>query len=317
VQLTDGETAQQVWSERYEKTAGDMYTFQNEVTGRVARALNLELKEAMSRQAARGPVSDLGAADLALRAWAELWTRRQSPKTNAAALAHVARALELDPENAEAYGVAAYAYARAATYGWGMPREEAIRKGIASGERAVALDSKNADAFYALAFVYVQAGDTLKSQEMLRQSIAINRNHAPAYFFYGLNLIRLGHPRETISWVERAFALSPRDPLRSVWYGAIARAHVAVGDDALAVEAAEKGIASNRNHAHNHAVLAGALANLGRMAEAKAALEELQRVQPGISVSRYWRTIASDDPVARKTNERLMAGLRKAGLPEE
>ena len=38
VQLTDGQTGQQVWSERYEKSAGDMYAFQNEVTGRVARA---------------------------------------------------------------------------------------------------------------------------------------------------------------------------------------------------------------------------------------------------------------------------------------
>ena len=55
---------QQVWSERYQKSVGDMYAFQDEVTGRVARALNLELKDALSRRAARGTAGDLDANDL-------------------------------------------------------------------------------------------------------------------------------------------------------------------------------------------------------------------------------------------------------------
>ena len=94
MQLTDGATGQQIWSERYERTAGDIYTFQNEVTGRVARALNLELKETVSRQAARGTVGDLDAADFALRAWAELWTKPQSPATNKVASEYKARLVD-------------------------------------------------------------------------------------------------------------------------------------------------------------------------------------------------------------------------------
>lgn len=316
VQLIDGETGQQVWSERYEKAAGDMYTFQNEVTGRIARALNLELKDALSRQAARGRPGDLDSADLALRAWAQLWTKPQSPTTNAAALTYVERALAIDPDNAEALGVQAYAYARAATYGWGEgSRVDLIRKGITAGERSIALDPKNADAVYALGFLYFIAGETARSQEMLRQCIALNRNHAPAYFFSGINLLRLGHPRDAILWIERAFALSPRDPLRSVWYGTIARARVALGEDAAAIEAANKGIAANANHSHNYAALAAALAHLGRMNEARVAIEAFKRVQPGITISRYQHNVAGDDPIAQKTYERLMSGLLKAGLP--
>ncbi len=316
VQLTDGESGQQVWSERYERTAGDMYTFQNEVTGRVARALNLELKEAMSRQVARGGAENLDANDLALRAWAELWTKPQKPETNRAALDYADRALQLDPENAEALGVAAYAYARAATYGWDMSREEAVKKGIAAGEKSVALDPRNADAVYALGFLYYRMGDTQKSQEMMRQCIALNRNHAPAYFFSGINLIRLGQPREAIQWVERAFALSPRDPLRSVWYGTIGRAQVAIGEDAQAVETAQKGIAANSKHTHNYAVLASAFAHLGKSKKAMAALEKFKELRPGISLSRYSDQVASSDPVALKTYQRHLDGLRKAGLSD-
>jgi adenylate cyclase len=316
VQLVDGESGQQVWSERYEKSADDMYAFQNEVTGRIARALNLELKEASSRKAARSRAGNLDADDYALRAWAEIWTKPQSRATNDAALDFVKKALALDPANAEAHGVAAYAYARAATYGWGFPRAEAIRLGIAAGEKAIALDPKNADALYGLGFLYTIAGDVPKSQGLMRQVIEINRNHAPAYFFYGQNLVRLGQPRDAIAWIERAFALSPRDPLRSVFYSGIARARIAAGEDALAIEAARQGIAANRDHAHNHAVLTAALAHLGRMDEAKAALAEFLRVQPGITVARYRRNVTSNEPVAVKTYARLMAGLAKAGLPE-
>ena len=316
VQLTDGGTGQQVWSERYERAAHDMYAFQNEVTGRVARTLNLELKDAESRQAARGDAGNADAADLALRAWAELWTKPQTRETNDAALAYVARALEIDADNAEASGVAAYAYARAATYDWGMSREEAIRAGMMAAERSLSVDPKNADTVYALGFLHYLAGDTVRSQEQMRQCIELNRNHAPAYFFSGLNLIRLGRPGEAIERVGHAFRLSPRDPLRSVWHGVIGRAQVLIGDDARAVETAVKGIAANPRHPHNYAVLASAHAHLGEIEQAHEALREFLDRQPGMTVSRYWRNVASEDPDAMKAYERLIVGLRKAGLPE-
>jgi adenylate cyclase len=317
VQLIEGESGRQVWSERYEKRAGDMYAFQNEVTGRVARALDLELKEAMSRQAARARTGSLEAEDYALRAWAELWAKPQSKETNDAAFAFVAKALALDANNAEALAVAAYAHARAAAYvGWSASRADSIRLGIAAGEKSVSIDPKNADAFYALAFLYTASGDIPKSQELLRRCMALNRNHAPAYFYYGQNLIRLDRARDAISWIERAFALSPRDPLGSVWHSAIARALISSGDDEPAIEAARKGIAANRDHAHNYAVLAGALAHLGRMDEAKAALGEFLRVQPGITIRRYRTIVTSDVQPGIKAYERLMSGLRKAGLPD-
>jgi TolB-like protein/Tfp pilus assembly protein PilF len=316
VQLTDGETGQQVWSERYEKAAGDMYAFQNEVTGQLARSLNLELKDAESRQAARGKASNADAADLALRAWAELWTKPQTRETNDAALAYVARALEVDPDNAEASGVAAYAYARAATYGWGMSRDAAIKAGITDAEKSLSFDPRNADTVYALGFLYYVQGDTERSLEQMRQCIALNRNHAPAYFFHGLNLIRLDHPRDAISWVERAFALSPRDPLRSVWYGAIGRAQVLIGENKLAVETPQKGVAANPKHPHNYAVLASAYAHLGDMERAQAALGEFLDRQAGMTIGRYWRNLASGDPRAMEAYAPLIIGLRKAGLPE-
>lgn len=316
VQLTDGTTGQEVWSDRYDRDTRTIYAFQSEVTGRVARALNLELKEAVSHRAARSDAADLGAEDYASRSWVELWARPQDKATNDAALDYAAKALAIDPRNSEALGDEAYAYARAAQYGWVTPRDEAIRLGIAAGEKAVEIDPKNADAFYALGFLYRLTGDALKSQDMMRQCLALDPNHAPAYFFYGQNLLLLGRPRDARAWVERAFALSPRDPLRSVFYSALARAWLMEGDDAQAIDAARSGIAANRDHPINYLVLAAAFALESQMDDAKSALSEYFQRQPGRTIARLKRTLAADVPAYVKAYDRLWTGLRKAGMPE-
>ena len=315
VRLTDGQTAQQLWSQSYEKTLSNLHEFQASVTGRVARTLNLTLIDAASREIAQKPPTNLDANDFARRAWAELWAKPQNRKTNEAALRYVAESLALDPNHAEALGVAAYAYARAATYGWGFPKQEALEKGIAAGERSVAADPNNADSLYSLGFVYYVAGKTERSQELMRQCIEVNRNHAPAYFFSGLNLIRLGRPHESTQWIERALALSPRDPLRAIWYSVIARAHLLMGEDSIAVQFAHKGISANKKHSNNYAVLASAYAHMGRDDDAAAALGEFLQLRPEMTATRYLGQVAGTEPIATKTYERLIAGLRKAGLP--
>jgi adenylate cyclase len=316
VQLIDGGSGQQIWAERYQKSAGDMHSFHNEVTGRVARALDLELKDVVSRRAARGVGGNLDAQDYALRAWAELWAKPQTKATNDAALDYVAKALALDPNNSDALGAASYAHVRASVFGWSASRTESIRLGLETGEKAIALDPKNTDAWYALGFLYRNNGEYGKALEYFRQCLALNRNHAPSYFQYGLILLFNGRAKEAVEWIERAFVLSPRDPLRAAWHGALARALMALGDDARAFEALHKGIAANPDFPLNYAILAAALAEQGRQAEAKAALAEFTRRQPGMSIARFRTVIGANDARAAKTLERIWSGLRKAGLPE-
>ncbi len=315
MELTDGYTGQQIWAERYEKSTSEMYRFQDEVTGRIARTLNLELKEAVSRQAGRSAVANIEAADLAIRAWAELWTKPQTQSTNDAAFDFANRALDIDQSNAEANASVAYAYARAALYGWLVPRETAIKKGICAAEKSLQTDSKCADAAYALALLQFAAGENFYAQEIAKRCLELNRNHAPAIFLCGLIYLRLGKPQDSVSTIEQAFALSPREPLRAVWHAMKARAHFFLDDHLSAIREAQKSIAANRDHAHSYSVLAAAFAALNRMEEAKNAGREFERRLPGITVDRYISEVASDDPLAKASYEPLRKGLLTVGLP--
>jgi len=65
--------------------------------------------------------------------------------------------------------------------------------------------------------------------------------------------------------------------------------------------------------------LAAALAQLGRVDEARSAVTAGLAINPAYSISRARAasTARSDDPTYLAQNERILEGLRKAGVPEE
>jgi TolB-like protein len=59
-QLIDAETDAHLWAERFDRDMGDLFALQNEITGRIARALNAEI---VTAEAAR-PAEHLGRCGL-------------------------------------------------------------------------------------------------------------------------------------------------------------------------------------------------------------------------------------------------------------
>ena len=103
-QLIDAETAAHLWAERFDDDAGDLFALQNEVTTRIAVALNLELIDV----AAARPTEHPDALDYILRGRAA----SSGPATRdsyAARISFYERALTLDPWSVEAQSLLAAA----------------------------------------------------------------------------------------------------------------------------------------------------------------------------------------------------------------
>ncbi len=65
-------------------------------------------------------------------------------------------------------------------------------------------------------------------------------------------------------------------------------------------------------YANANYLLAASLGHLDRRAEARTALDECERVQPGFAAKRReWKPYSNP-----ANNEHILDGLRKAGLPE-
>jgi hypothetical protein len=98
-QLIDPASDTHLWAEQFDGDIGDLFALQNEITGRIAIALNVEL----SRREAARPTENPDARDYLLRAPAQYW---KGPNRDEAlqTLSMYERALALDPHSVEAGG---------------------------------------------------------------------------------------------------------------------------------------------------------------------------------------------------------------------
>ena len=100
-----------------------------------------------------------------------------------------------------------------------------------------------------------------------------------------------------------------------VWVG-IAKVHLNL--DTEAVVWLRRGIDANRNYAIAHFHLAAALARLGELDPARAAVQAGLALDPSYSVHRYLdvSNARSENPTFLAGSERAVAGMRMAGVPE-
>jgi adenylate cyclase len=116
-----------------------------------------------------------------------------------------------------------------------------------------------------------------------------------------------------VEQANRALRLSPFDPLLYLPYVGLAYAHFAAGRFEETVAAASLATQSNPRFSVPQILLTAALSCLDRSQEAKAAVQRLLELQPGLTVATAILSARYVDP---KNIASLADALRQAGLPE-
>jgi tetratricopeptide (TPR) repeat protein len=150
------------------------------------------------------------------------------------------------------------------------------------------------------------------------QALALDRNLARAHAVIGLAKYFLGRGAETEPHINEAFRLSPRDTQAHRWMVYVGLAKAQLNADAEAVVWLRRGLDANRNYSVTHFDLAALLARLGKLDEARAAVNAGLALDPRFTIRRY-RDVTyanSDNPTYRAGRERLIEGMRLAGVPE-
>ena len=149
-------------------------------------------------------------------------------------------------------------------------------------------------------------------------ALALDRNLASAHSIIGSGKIFIGRAEETEAHIGEALRLSPRDTSAYIWMGVAGIAKIHLGSYEQAVAWCRRAIEANRNYPQAYFRLAAALAQLGRLDEARSAVKAGLALNPAYTISRdraAW-TARSDDPTYLAQLEPIFEGMRKAGLPE-
>ena len=93
-------------------------------------------------------------------------------------------------------------------------------------------------------------------------------------------------------------------------------AKLQLGADGEAVAWPRRSIEANRNYPTAHFHLAAALAQLGALDEARAAIQAGLRLNPDFNLRRYRAGAPSNNPTYRAGGKRILEGMRMAGVPE-
>ena len=144
-------------------------------------------------------------------------------------------------------------------------------------------------------------------------ALRLNPNFSLAQGYYGLALAYCGRWEEADEAARRALRLSPRDPFSAIYYGVAAYAQFVGRNYEEAMRLARTAIRLRGDFVGGHRVLTAAAGMAGQVEVAAAALQELRRAQPNISLA--W--IAEPDADQARRRPRALSGRlppRRPGL---
>jgi TolB-like protein len=311
-QLIDATSGMHIWAERFEGQLDDIFELQDQVTESVVGAIAPQLERAEIERAKRKPTESLDAYDYYLRAMAKLHSGSREAIEQALPMFYTA--IELDPEFASAYGMAAWCIFWRKLNGWMIDRTAEIAEGIRLARLAVALGRDDAVALtrggHALGHL---AGDVDGGIALLDRARLLNPNLAPAWYLGGILRALRGETEAAIENLNHAVRLSPLDPEMFRMQVGMALAHFFAGRFDTAAQWAEKALGNLPSLLVPAAVVAASYALSGHMDKAKLAMQRLHELDPSLRVSnlKYWLPIQRPEDLARFAD-----GLRLAGLTE-
>jgi len=312
-QLVDTETGAQIWGDRFDRDAADLFALQNEITARIARALQSQLAIAEARR----PTDHPDALDFILRGRAVL-TQPISKENSNETVKLFAAALEADPQSADAAAWLAAALAFRVTDDFSDNPDEDLHRAERLVAQALAASPNNALAHYVkgqVLFAQSRCGEAIPEYE---QAIALDRSRAPAYVRLGWCKFLTGAVDEAIPYFEEAIHLSPHERAIASWYGRMGVIRLLQSRTDEAIGWLEKANSANAGQAFVHAYLAAGYALKGETGRARSELAEAQRLSNLYSsLSNVEKSTWFDDPKIRALAEATyFPGLRRAGIPE-
>jgi serine/threonine-protein kinase len=301
-QLTDAQTGYQLWAERYDREAADVFALQDEIAAGVVEAVRARLAPDAAAIEARPRVASVEAYQHYLKGRHLRYTRND----HGSAVREFREAVRLDPGHAPSWIGLAEANVLATFYAL-APIEDArsaAREALATAAR---LGSESADSFSVAGLLAFSEQRWAAAEQSLRRAVELRPDLVQArcwlaqvlaaqnraaeaaahsdkarasdplapypYAMSGVAMLRDDRRREAIAFFEQALAFEPGNTL-ALW--GLGTALVAEGRHEEGISAFERALTAGHRGGFIHGGLGWALAEAGRTAEALAVLDELR-----------------------------------------
>jgi TolB-like protein len=313
-QLIETDGGAHLWADRFEGDLRDIFALQDAITERIVSAVEEKVRDAEMRRARAKPTESLTAYDFYLRALPAWFGQTLAEYQRTQEL--LGKALEVDPEYAEALGLLTESVCTRTMQGWHESWSRGVDEASRLAGRALAAGPDNSTCLASAAFTYgVMANRFEEGFELANRALVVHPNSVFVCNRAAAVYAICGESDKAIRQCEAACRMNPLDSKKAATttYSVLSLALYMARRYEESIRAGKRALvfAPQANIARKY--VATSLAQLGRTDEARAEIAELLNHQPGASLAVFEQT-----PFRHKWMKELhMEGLRKAGLRKE
>ena len=312
-QLVDAATGRHLWADRYDRKLQELFTLQDEIALKIVKALQLKLSKGAQALITHS-TDNLEAWEASVKSYRLFWRFNKEDNLQSRKLAE--RALELDPKFALMYVYIGWTH-------WLEGRKKLVADPSKSYEKAMALANRALRLNPHIGLTHSLRGriylDYYKNYEKAlsetKRGIELEPNNPNMHMNYAQRLYAVGRAGEAVASMERAKRLHPYHPPLYFLVAGLAnyfsgRYEAAITEFESYYKAQVKGSTMRED-----VFLAAAYAAAGKEQMANAQTVKILKATPKFSAKEYVSKIFGFFKNPRDL-EKLIADMRKAGLPE-
>jgi adenylate cyclase len=306
VQLVDANSGDQIWADRFDRKLVDIFDIQDEITLKIAMALEIELTRGEQARLWEGRTNNLKAFEKHAQGVKAFSLQHNIPLANK----FYEEAIELDPDYIEPYVSLGWLNLIQYRYCISPEPQKSLNSALDLAEKAISINAYNDLPRALLSKINATRYEYDKAIEEGTRAISLNPNGADSYAHFGCVRNNNGMPEMGISLLEKAYRLNPLPPL--FYYTYVGNAFNMLEKYERAIKFYNAGFTLSKNYFFGYLGVAISYSLLDRMSDARAAADEVLKIQPNFKSEEHIEAQAYKNSSVQK---RFLNALREAGLP--
>jgi len=305
-QLIDAESGGHIWADRYDRNLDDIFALQDDVTQQIVSVLAVKVGEGEKHRIYDRDTDNVAAYDYFLRGLE--YYNRFSPEGNIKARELFEKAIDLDTGYTMAYAKFGWTYLTEWMMGW-TDNERNLERARELAIKAISTGDTVGSAYCLLGHSYLWKKQHDKAIAIYEESEIMNYGMAEALSDYASVLNFSGRPEEAIKLLQKAIRLDPLFPVFNSFN--LGHAYYLVGQYQEAITQLREALVHNGEFFPARFFLVATYVALGRIEDARAEAEQVQRHGSETSLDTWGRRLPYKDP---DTLNNMIVALRMAGF---
>jgi len=312
VELIDTSVGRVIWSPPpFIGADADIFAFQSQIAAKITAAIDPSIREAEIQRIRTRPTNVFGAYEFVLRGLSVQFGEDKRDFEQAGECFR--RAIEIDPSYAQAHAHLARWHSLRIGEGRSDSSDEDRLLSDRLARRAIELDPRDAwvlaTAGHIQSFLHKRFAAAM---DMFDEALRVNPNSVTAWSRSGTTLAYIGRGEEALERVRNATLLSPFDHQTFSFCTTNGIASIVNGRYDEAVTWLDRALRLRPRYRASARLFIAALALAGELPAARERAQQFLQAEPTFKVSRFGEWYPLQPPHL----ERLLEGLRRAGLPE-